>query len=90
MEEQGSNARAIALFGMSDGVAWVADDAFVSRQGDDIVVEKWVGRRAVSIVVRRATCIGSMASLWTRLSEGCAGHILPQPCPQPADKGPNP
>lgn len=64
-----SKARAIALFGMRDGVAWVAEDAFVTREGEDILVEKWVGPRVVSILVRRATGAGWMAAIWSRLTE---------------------
>lgn len=62
-------ARDIALFGMRDGVAWVAEDAFVTREGEDILVEKWVGHRVVSILVRRPTGAGWMAGVWSRLRE---------------------
>lgn len=69
MEEHGAGAQSIALFGMRDGVPWVADDAFVTREGDDILVEKWVGARVVSILVRRASGTGPLAEVWSRLTE---------------------
>lgn len=68
-EEVVGKARlSIALFGMRDGAAWVADDAFVTRQGEDILVEKWVGHRVVSILVQRTSAL-RMADLWSRLAE---------------------
>jgi hypothetical protein len=77
-----SKTRDIALFGMRGGVAWIAEDAFVTREGDDILVEKWVGHRAVSILVRRPSA-ASLADLWSRLLERAGdAQVFPTP-PQP-------
>lgn len=71
MKEHGGSPSAIALFGMRDGVAWVAEDAFLTREGEDILVEKWVGHRAISILVRRSSA-AALADLWLRLVEMAA------------------
>lgn len=57
-----------ALFGIKNGAVWVAEDAFVTRAADNILVEKWVGQRLVSILIRPASA-GSPSSVWSRLNE---------------------
>lgn len=57
-----------ALFGFRDGVPWVSADAFVTRRGRDLLVEGWVGRRAVGILVRHDAC-GAMRTIWEKLNE---------------------
>lgn len=57
-----------ALFGVKNGVAWVADDVFVTRSSGDIVVEGWVGRRLASILVARDD-VGVMRTIWAKLNE---------------------
>lgn len=60
---------AAAMFGFSDGEAWVADDVFVTRDGrGDVLVERWDGRGVRSAVVRR-DCEGFMKSMWIKLME---------------------
>lgn len=66
----------LALFGTQNGAVWVAEDAFVTRQDDDILVEKWVGQRLVSILVR-PTSLGSSDVLWSRLNEVATETALP-------------
>lgn len=58
----------MALFGIRNGAVWVAEAAFVTRQDNDILVEKWVGQRLVSIRVR-ATSLESPDAMWSALSE---------------------
>lgn len=56
------------LFGVKDGVAWVADDVFVTRSAGDVLVERWVGQRPVSILVRRDG-VGIMRTIWAKLND---------------------
>lgn len=58
----------LALFGIKDGVVWVADDAFVTRSAGDVLVEKWVGSRLVAVLVRQEGT-GMMQSIWAKLNE---------------------
>lgn len=72
----------LALFGIQNGAVWVAEDAFVTRQDDDILVEKWVGQRLVSILVR-PTSLGSLDVLWSGLNK-VAGETAWPPASSPA------
>lgn len=65
--ENGSGSEA-ALCGIKDGVAWVAEDSFVTRRNDELLVERWVGRGVRSITVREASD-GIVRALWLKLSE---------------------
>lgn len=58
----------LALFGIKDGVVWVADDAFVTRSAGHVLVEKWVGSRLVAVRVRQGGS-GMMQSIWMKLNE---------------------
>lgn len=66
----------LALFGIKSSVAWVADDAFVTRQGDDLLVERWVDRRVAAILVR-ADSRGSMRIIWEKLNEIAMDDLPP-------------
>lgn len=57
-----------ALFGVKDGVAWVADDVFVTRSAGDVLVERWIGSRLVAVLVRRDAA-GMMQIIWAKLNE---------------------
>lgn len=61
------SARQLALFGINSGVAWVAEDAFVTRRGEDLLVERWIGDRVAAIVVSAASS-GKMRMVWEALS----------------------
>lgn len=63
-----ADGRATALFGIKGDVAWVANDAFVTRSNGDVLVERWIGSRVVSIIVREASD-GFMGIIWSKLSE---------------------
>lgn len=58
----------IALFGVKNGVVWVADDAFVTRSAGDILVERWVESRIVAVLVRPHRT-GTMQTIWAKLNE---------------------
>ncbi|MFJ6303761.1 hypothetical protein [Pseudarthrobacter oxydans] len=58
----------LGLFGIKDGVVWVADDAFVTRSAGNVLVEKWVGSRLVVVLVRQDGR-GMMQSIWVKLNE---------------------
>lgn len=58
----------VALCGIKNGVGWVAEDAFVTRRNDELLVERWVGRGVRSVAVREASD-GIMGALWARLCE---------------------
>lgn len=57
-----------ALFGVRDGVAWVADDVFVAHWAEGILVEGWMGQRSVSILVA-PDGVGIMRTIWDKLNE---------------------
>jgi hypothetical protein len=57
-----------ALFGIKAGVVWVAEDAIVTRQHGGILVERWVGQRHVSVLVRDDST-GTMRKVWEKLNE---------------------
>lgn len=69
-----------ALFGVKDGVVWVADDVFVTRWAGDLLVEGWVGRRTVSILVARGG-VGTMRTVWAKLNEIAVDAGWPFPTP---------
>jgi hypothetical protein len=57
-----------ALFGFEDGVAWVADDVFVTRlTGGILLVERWDGRGVTSAVLRPDS-EGFLRELWVALN----------------------
>lgn len=57
-----------AMFGFSDGVAWVADDVFVTRfTGGILLVERWDGRSVRSAVLR-SDSEGFLRALWVALN----------------------
>jgi hypothetical protein len=57
-----------ALFGFRDGVAWVADDVFVTRYaGGNLLVERWAGLGVRSAMVR-AESQGFMRAMWLKLN----------------------
>jgi hypothetical protein len=58
----------IALFGVKGGIAWVADDVFVTRSGVDVLVERWIGPRLVAVVVQQQRT-GVMQAIWAKLNE---------------------
>jgi hypothetical protein len=67
----GANHRdqgATALFGIKGGVAWVAEDVFVTRSNGDLLVELWIGPRVVSILVH-ADGDGFMQAIYAKLNE---------------------
>lgn len=70
-----------ALFGFKAGVVWVADDAIVTRQHGDILVERWVGQRVVSVLVRQHST-GTTRTIWEKLNE-IAIEDGPTPLPRP-------
>lgn len=57
-----------ALFGIKAGVVWVAEDAIVTRQNGDILVERWVGARVVTVLVREDST-GINRAIWEKLNE---------------------
>lgn len=57
-----------ALFGIKGGVAWVAEDAFVTRCNGDLLVERWVGRRVTSAFVSKGGG-RAMEKIWEKLNE---------------------
>lgn len=57
-----------ALFGIKAGVVWVAEDAILTRQNGDILVERWVGTRVVSVLVREDST-GTTRVIWEKLNE---------------------
>ncbi len=59
---------ATALFGIKGGVAWVAEDVFVTRSNGDLLVELWIGPRVVSILVH-AESEGYMQAIYAKLAE---------------------
>lgn len=59
---------ATALFGIKGGVAWVAEDVFVTRSNGDLLVELWIGPRVVSILVH-ADSEGYMQAIYAKLAE---------------------
>lgn len=61
-----------ALFGFKAGAVWVADDVFVTRKNDGLLVERWVGPRVVSILVQ-ASSDGPMRTLWAELNDRAMG-----------------
>ena len=57
-----------AMFGFKDGVAWVADDVFVTRcKGGILLVERWDGRSVRSAVLRPDS-EGFLRALWVALN----------------------
>ena len=57
-----------AMFGFKDGVAWVADDVFVTRfTGGILLVERWDGRSVRSAVLRPDSD-GFLHALWVALN----------------------
>lgn len=74
--ENGSRtSHQLALFGIKSSVAWVADDAFVTRQGTDLLVERWGDRRVAAILVR-ADSSGTMRIIWEKLNEIAIDGLL--------------
>lgn len=65
----GNNAKMpAALFGFSDGAAWVADDVFVTRRAvGEILVERWTQRGVRSLVVHEVS-EGFMRAIWLKLN----------------------
>ena len=59
---------ATALFGVKGGVAWVAQDVFVTRINGGLLVELWIGPRVVSIRVH-ADSEGYMQAIYAKLDE---------------------
>ena len=57
-----------ALFGIKSGVVWVAEDAVLTRLNGDILVERWVGGRVVSVLVR-GDSTGTTRRIWEKLNE---------------------
>lgn len=58
-----------AMFGFKDGEAWVADDAFVTRDvHGDLLVERW-DLLGVRFAVVRRDSEGFMRSMWFKLNE---------------------
>lgn len=57
-----------ALFGVKAGVVWVAEDVILTRQNGDILVERWVDGRAVSVLVREHST-GTTRTIWEKLNE---------------------
>lgn len=70
---------AAALFGSKGDVVWVAEDAFVTRINCDVLVERWIGSRVVSIIVSEASD-GLMGIIWSKLNK-IAMDSLPNPTP---------
>lgn len=68
-----------ALFGIKGDVVWVAEDAFVTRINREMLVERWIGSRVVSIIVSEATD-GLMGIIWSKLNK-IAMDGLPNPTP---------
>jgi hypothetical protein len=59
---------ATALFGVKGGVAWVAEDVFVTRISGGLLVELWIGQRVVSIRVH-SDSQGYMQAIYAKLDE---------------------
>jgi hypothetical protein len=57
-----------ALFGVRDGIGWVSQDVFVTRQAGTLLVEGWVGRRLVSIHLG-GDFRSEMPTVWSKLNE---------------------
>lgn len=70
----------LALFGVKDGVVWVAVDVFVTRSAEDVLVERWAGPRLVAILVRRDGT-GIMRSIWAKLNEVAVDARWPSASP---------
>lgn len=70
-------SRQLALFGITSGVAWVAEDAFVTRQGDDLLVERWVDHRLATILIR-ADSSGTTRMVWETLNEIAIDGLPPE------------
>lgn len=65
-----------ALFGITAGVAWVADDVFVTRRNGGLLVEGWVGRRVAAIPVR-CDSGDTMRAIWEKLNEVAVDDSTP-------------
>lgn len=58
-----------AMFGFKNGAAWVAEDAFVTRDvRGDLLVERW-DRHGVRFAVVRRDSEGFMRAMWLKLNE---------------------
>jgi hypothetical protein len=60
-------SRQLALFGITSGAAWVAEDAFVTRRGDDLVVERWIDHHVATAVIP-ADSQGTTRVIWETLN----------------------
>ncbi|WP_156400234.1 hypothetical protein [Arthrobacter sp. Soil761] len=68
---EGSRRGDIGLFGIRNGVVWIADDVFVTRSADDVLVERWTSSRIITIAVRREAT-GTMQLVWAQLNDMAA------------------
>lgn len=58
-----------AMFGFKSGEAWVADDAFVTRDvHGDLLVERW-DLQGVRFAVVRRDSEGFMRAMWVKLND---------------------
>lgn len=69
--------RQLALFGIRSGVAWVADDVFVTRRSGDLLVERWFDHRVATIALP-ADSNGTMRIIWEKLNEVAIDDLPPE------------